>query len=299
MGIIYKITSPTGRLYIGQTKNYPKRLGDYKRCARYEYDSILINSIKKHGIDLHVFEIVEECENETLSEREIFWIKELKTYWKEDEKGMNMTTGGEVGSGTWMHDRERRKKQAERFTSNGNPFYGKKHTEENKRKASVRSSEYNKKNGVRIPEWGAEKGRDVVRRPVVCYNSNGEFVNEYKCGRDAAKELKLVHTSISEVCSGKRTHTGGYVFKYKEENTGDRIEVGTLNQKNVKRPVMTLTPEYDVVCEHPSAQEASEFWGVPKTTINRAAMYNWLTPIRTGHVFIYSDLYDEIFKEAS
>jgi hypothetical protein len=64
--------------------------------------------------------------------------------------------------------------------------------------------------------------------------------------------------------------------------------------QTVKRPVLTLNQDYEVVCEHPSSKEASEFWGVPKTTINRAAMYNWLVPIRSGHVFIYTDLYKQI-----
>jgi hypothetical protein len=41
--------------------------------------------------------------------------------------------------------------------------------------------------------------------------------------------------------------------------------------------------------EHPSAQEASEYFLIPKTTINRAAMYNNGKPIRTGYQFYYKD----------
>lgn len=63
--------------------------------------------------------ILESCEDCKMSEREIFWIKELKTFIKDPEcKGYNMTCGGEALFG------------------DNNPFYGKKHTEESKQKMS-------------------------------------------------------------------------------------------------------------------------------------------------------------------
>ena len=58
---IYKIISPTGKIYIGQSIDLLKRKNDYikLRCK----DQIrLFNSINKHGWDNHVFEIIEQCE---------------------------------------------------------------------------------------------------------------------------------------------------------------------------------------------------------------------------------------------
>lgn len=286
MGVVYKITSPTGRLYIGQAKNYEKRLGEYRRCEKYTYNSIVINSIKKHGFGLHLFEIVEEVENEKLSEREIFLIKELNTFWRDNPKGMNMTRGGECGSGEWKHDKERVEKHCKRITGEGNPFYGKKHSKEFKVRKSKEVSGYNKKVGHKVPEWGAEKGRNVVRKPVLCYNSNGDFVKEFTCGSSAAIEMRLWHTSISMVCNKKRTHVGGYVFRYKTENYPLKIDVGELKEQAVKTPVI-LIRRHQRNKTFPSAEEAAKFTGVPKTTIRRAARYNNGRPIRNGMIFIY------------
>lgn len=53
---IYKITSPTGAIYIGQSNNIWKRMGDYKRISCKK----LYNSILSHGWEAHKFEICHE-----------------------------------------------------------------------------------------------------------------------------------------------------------------------------------------------------------------------------------------------
>lgn len=69
---IYKITSPTGRIYIGQSTNIHKRFKHYKSldCKRQHK---IYNSLKKYGTDNHVFEIVEICKIEELNEKERFY----------------------------------------------------------------------------------------------------------------------------------------------------------------------------------------------------------------------------------
>ena len=66
---IYKITSPTGKIYIGQSTNIQKRWTDYKKknCKRQPR---LFQSFKKHGVENHTFEIVELCSVEMLNKRE-------------------------------------------------------------------------------------------------------------------------------------------------------------------------------------------------------------------------------------
>ena len=64
---IYKITSPSGKIYIGQSVNIERRKSEYKS---YCHKGKLNNSIKKHGFENHTFEILEECEIEKLNERE-------------------------------------------------------------------------------------------------------------------------------------------------------------------------------------------------------------------------------------
>lgn len=292
MGVIYKLTSPIGRVYVGKTRNLKRRISDYKYKLNGRH-SIIINSIKKYGWKAHLLEIIEELEESRLDEREIFWIKELKTYNQEYPEGMNLTRGGEGQRSTWMHDIERRKRQSERFSGSGGSFYGKHHTEENKAASSKRAREYNLKNGIRVPEWGAEKGREVVRRKVVCYSSDGKLLSEYPSMTAASKALGVHNRAASDSIKWDTWVEGKYKFRYKTENYPLTIEVGEINMKTVKRPVICFVGSW--MLEYPSSAEASIDLGVPKTTINRAAQYNNGRPIRKGkYRFIYSDKLDSL-----
>lgn len=73
---IYKITSPTGKIYIGQSSNIESRRGDYRRgwCHKGKLKS----SIKKYGFENHIFEVLEECEIENLNERERFYQEQFE-----------------------------------------------------------------------------------------------------------------------------------------------------------------------------------------------------------------------------
>ena len=66
---IYKITSPSNKVYIGQSINIERRFRHYKimRCK----DQVKIyNSLLKYGVDAHIFEVLELCETEQLNNRE-------------------------------------------------------------------------------------------------------------------------------------------------------------------------------------------------------------------------------------
>ncbi len=69
---VYKITSPSGKIYIGSSVNYKKRLTQYKGTGA-KTQTILYNSFAKHGFDNHVFEIVELCTKENVLERELHY----------------------------------------------------------------------------------------------------------------------------------------------------------------------------------------------------------------------------------
>jgi GIY-YIG catalytic domain len=57
---IYKITSPTGRIYIGQSYDLHNRWRQY-RTKDCKSQPKLNNSLKKYGCDKHIFEIVLNC----------------------------------------------------------------------------------------------------------------------------------------------------------------------------------------------------------------------------------------------
>lgn len=82
--VIYKITSPTNKIYIGQSWNWIKRKSVYKRLACKE-QILIYNSLLKHGYEKHIIEIIEELSLDVsqndLNNREIYWwnyFKDLK-----------------------------------------------------------------------------------------------------------------------------------------------------------------------------------------------------------------------------
>lgn len=82
---IYKITSPTNRVYIGQSFDIEKRWGKYKNI-NCKAQPKLYNSFKKHGVDKHKFEIVCQCSIEELNEMERFY---QDAFCVLNEKGLN------------------------------------------------------------------------------------------------------------------------------------------------------------------------------------------------------------------
>lgn len=90
---IYKITNPNGKVYIGQSVNLEERIRKYNKlnCKRQVK---LFNSFLKYKVENHTFEIIEECPEELLNEREIYW----GTFYKVLAEGLNLKLGKGRGS---------------------------------------------------------------------------------------------------------------------------------------------------------------------------------------------------------
>lgn len=69
---IYKITSPTGKVYIGQAVDIVGRKKKYSRLSCKKQPR-LYNSLLKYGYSAHTFEVMEECKVEELNVRERYW----------------------------------------------------------------------------------------------------------------------------------------------------------------------------------------------------------------------------------
>lgn len=93
MGFIYKITSPSNKLYVGQTKRKvpEKRWKEHCQESLSGKTHALSNAIRKYGAENMKFEVIEECPDDTLNEREHFWIEKLNSL---RPNGYNLTTGG-------------------------------------------------------------------------------------------------------------------------------------------------------------------------------------------------------------
>lgn len=91
---IYKITNMiNNKCYIGQSIHIEQRLEDHKR--NYQSNVHLQNSISKYGINNFKFEVIEECIEGRLNEREIYWIEYYDS--TNRDKGYNISIGGQGG----------------------------------------------------------------------------------------------------------------------------------------------------------------------------------------------------------
>ena len=90
---IYKLTSPTGKVYVGQSKDIKRRFKQYKRLA-CEFQPKLYASLSKHGPKNHAFDIIEVCDNENLNMLEREYIKSLDSF--DNSMGMNLRLGGDA-----------------------------------------------------------------------------------------------------------------------------------------------------------------------------------------------------------
>lgn len=82
---IYKITSPTERIYIGQSINIKKRFNSYLKLTNCKTQIKLYNSFKKHGVENHNFEVLCECEISELNNKERYY----QDLFNVIEKGLN------------------------------------------------------------------------------------------------------------------------------------------------------------------------------------------------------------------
>ena len=95
MGFIYKITSPSNKIYVGQTKKKvpEKRWKEHCQESLSGKTHALSNAIRKYGAENMTFGAIEECRDDMLNEREHFWIEQLNSL---RPNGYNLRSGGGV-----------------------------------------------------------------------------------------------------------------------------------------------------------------------------------------------------------
>lgn len=157
---LYKHTFPNGKVYIGITsQSLEDRFQNghgYKKCPKMH------NAILKYGWNNVEHELL--MDGLTKPEAEAKEIETIALY-NSVKNGYNTDYGGNVAGTHSVETREkisagnkgkkkppipeqRKKEYSARFTGEGNPFSGKHHTEETKRKQSamMRGNQYNKGN---------------------------------------------------------------------------------------------------------------------------------------------------------
>lgn len=119
---IYKITSPSGKVYIGQSTCIAKRWRYYK-YNNCKGQTKLLNSLVKHGSSFHTFEVLEVCNKSNLNFRERYWQEFYNVL--DPEKGLNCTLVETNYKSKVLSD-EGRAKISKANGGKNNPMYGRK-----------------------------------------------------------------------------------------------------------------------------------------------------------------------------
>lgn len=233
MSVIYKITSPSGKIYIGQTTNFSKRKRYYKNGAK-PYQIRIYNSLQKYGYESHIIEIIEECSVENLNERERYW---QDYYDVIGENGLNCRlTATNDKSGYLSEDMRQKLSEIKKRTLISGEWRkkfaydwsGKKHTEETKKKMSEsakgkkKSAEHiaklpqNQKGKFRPKASESTKIKQSLNsgksKVVYQYTMNGMFIDEYRNVSEAQRCLGI--KNISSAALGKIPSSGGFRWRY-------------------------------------------------------------------------------------
>lgn len=170
---IYKITSPTGRVYIGQSVDIYKRWRKYKsiNCPK-QYK--ILNSFLKYGVENHQFNIIEYCLIENLDCSERFWQDEFDVL----NGGLNCVLQ-ECGEKRKVISEESKKNLSKINT-------GKKHSKETRKKMSKSAKGVPKSEEARKNMKGCQKGALSS-----CFGKN--LSEEHKRNMALGKK-PLVHT---------------------------------------------------------------------------------------------------------
>lgn len=117
--------------------------------------------------------------------------------------------------GTCYHKKFIHRLVAEHFLSNPNNFPVINHKDENPLNNNVSNLEwctraYNNSYGNRLKRVSLTQGH-----PILQYNLQGKLIKEWHSMGEIERVLRINHSKVSLVCSGKRKTAGGFIWKYK------------------------------------------------------------------------------------
>lgn len=203
---IYKITSPTNKIYIGQSNDVYKRWNSYFKLNCVDQPK-LYRSLTKYGIKNHKFEFIEECTIEQLDDREIYW----GTYYNSLNEGLNCRLGNSRGICS-----------EETKTKIGNKQRGisknKGRISPNKGNSYIMSEAT--KNKMKKPKSYSNKRF----KPILQYDLENNFIKKWDSAKEAAKHIGTDPGTLCQCLKGKIPTVKKYIWKYQKQNINSCYE---------------------------------------------------------------------------
>lgn len=229
-GRVYKIVSPSGKIYVGSTRQtFKQRWRHYFKLTCKEQIK-LYRSLKKYGPENHVFESLWEGDINEMFIKESEFGKLFNVLDK--NKGLNLSLPKTNDKTYFSFSEETRLKMSITHT-------GMKHSEETKKKfgksdiyqseefknkislihkGKIVSEETRKKLSVKGKNKELLKNFAVLQRiPVIQMDLENNFIKEWESMTLVNKELKINKSQISACCKNKNNSAGGFKWEYKNK----------------------------------------------------------------------------------
>lgn len=196
---IYKITSPTNRVYIGQSINIKDRLRFYKNL-KCKGQPKIYRSLVKYGPKNHKFEIIEECLRHDLDLKETYYkqleLSKVRGNWK------NVLFCDLYDRGSGIRSEATKLKMRKPKPKD----FGKNHSKimKGKRKPP-RTQEH--KDKLRISNLH-------ICRSINQYEVTNKFIRNFNSIKEASDILNIKVRGIINVMKGRAKTAGGFKWKY-------------------------------------------------------------------------------------
>ena len=276
---IYKLTTPSGKVYVGQTYNINKRFSSYRNlsCINQPY---LYNAIKKYGWDNIVKEILFDglVSQKDVDEKETELIRHYQS------QGISLNIVDKAGSPKYRSGEEHHaSKKVLKIDLKGNVLQ--EYVNASEAAKDIKGVQSCISKACRTDALKAygfcwrfkdsylkEYVLELLNKPhpnsqpIVQLSKKGVFIKEWDSQSKASKELGIKQGNIWKSISGHGITSGGFMWLTKEDYLNGCVN---RKEKTTGKPIRAVDAQGRVVGEFSSIIEASIILNVNRTTIIR------------------------------
>jgi group I intron endonuclease len=281
--VIYKLTSPSGKVYIGQTSDLNKRFSTY-RNLNIKRQPKLIHSIKKYGWESFKVELLY---NGVCSKEEIDFLEEkyIKEYY-----GINCLNDSLLANGfTWKSGKENTtSKPVFQYNTKGEFI----HSWESGRSITTTCSLdggyisyrcltkehfaynyfwfYKEENNIEyiqnyITLYKAKPPKNSRR--IVQLDYYGNYIRTWESISEASRNLGVSGSCLSNIVNGKKSTLKSFRWAKEIDYLNNTMQL--LEIRRSYKPILCTNVVDETVTEFKSIKEASENLGIARSTIIR------------------------------